>query len=122
MLHMSSFTVGQQSTLGPQPVIKTHKQIKSVPNTLVCFLGYGDFLGSCKEPAMLLCPLWQSEMCREQVRSRAHLAGVEHQLHQLRHQSIGHGQGLQIGVHQGGQQYWEKVTKHSGLGNLFQAF
>ena len=51
-----------------------------------------------------------------------YLAGVEDQLDQLRHQSVGHGQGLEVGVHQGGQQHGEQMAQHGGFGHLLQAF
>lgn len=52
----------------------------------------------------------------------ANLAGVEDQLHQLRHEGIGESEGLQVGVHQRREQHRQKVPKHSGFGYLFQAF
>lgn len=52
----------------------------------------------------------------------ADLAGVEHQLHQLRHQGVGESEGLQVGVHQSGEQHRQQVSQHGGLGYLFQAF
>lgn len=52
----------------------------------------------------------------------SNLAGIEHQLHQLRHEGISKSEGLQVWVHQRGEQHRQQVPKHSGLSNLFQTF
>ena len=52
----------------------------------------------------------------------SNLAGVEDQLHQLRHEGVSEGEGLQVGVHQRREQHWQQVTEHGRLGYLFQAF
>lgn len=55
-------------------------------------------------------------------RQNSNLAGVENQLHQLRHEGVGECEGLQVWVHQSGEQNWQQVPEHGCLGYLFQAF
>lgn len=50
------------------------------------------------------------------------LAGVKHELHQLRHQGVSKSEGLKIGVHQSGKQHWKQMPQHGCLRHLFQSF
>lgn len=47
-----------------------------------------------------------------------YLACIKDQLDQLGHQRISHGQGLEVGMHQGSQQNWKQMAQHCGFGHL----
>lgn len=50
-----------------------------------------------------------------------HLTGVENQLNQLRHQSVGQHERLQVRVHQWRQENRQQVTQHRGFRHLLES-